>query len=353
MYKFEIFKRTDFSFQDYGFFSKDVKIVYDYLSPQSFTVKVNKIVNCELLDLIRIGDDQKRNIYSGYISNIEILNNKTTLTISPIVNLLDFESIQSTEKKWGKAIFYQIFHDYTRTAPTLYKLPIKFNSAYPYTNWGDFENPYPNQLKSTKAVIIERAKQNNLFLYFYINAIANSIYVNFLKPSADVKIIEADLDNIINKKITVNANTGPNIAIIWQPKEDANDGYLAWIMVKTDRGEFTTDAAARFNVAVPRVVSDVMKSKDEYTYAEIYQKRREMLGAANDSNNNNIKITVMLDDKIIDPLNMQVGQPVKIVSEGKTYNSTYTGYSRGRNTIELTFGTVRTELTKILKRGNS
>lgn len=351
MYKFEIFKRTDFSFQDYGFFSKDVKIVYDYLSPQSFTVKVNKIVNCELLDLIRIGDEGTRNIYSGYISNIEILNNKTTLTIGPIVNLLDCESIQSTEKEWGKAIFYQIFHDYTRTTPTLYRLPIKFNSARPYTNWGDVENPYPDKLKSTKAVIIDRAKQNNLFLYFFINARASSIYVNFLKPSTDVKIIEADLDNIISKKITVNSNTGPNIAIVWQPKEDADGGYLAWIMVKTDRGEFTTDAAARFNVAVPRVVSDVMKSKDEYTYDEIYKKRREMLGAANDSNNNNIKLTVLLNDKIIDPLNMQIGQPVKIVSEGKTYNTTYTGYSRGRTTIELTFGSVRTELTKILKRG--
>lgn len=351
MYKFEIFKRTDFSFQDYGFFSKDVKIVYDYLSPQSFTVKVNKIVNCELLDLIRIGDDQKRNIYSGYISNIEILNNKTTLTISPIVNLLDCESIQSTEKEWGKAIFYQIFHDYTRTSPTLYRLPIKFNSARPYTNWGNVENPYPDQLKSTKAVIIDRAKQNNLFLYFFINARASSVYVNFLKPLTDVKTIEADLDNIINKKITANSNIGPNIAIVWQPKEDANGGYLAWIMVKTDRGEFTTDAAARFNVAVPRVVSEVMQSKNEYTYDEIYKKRREMLGAANDSNNNNIKLTILIDDKIIDPLNMQIGQSVKIVSEGKTYNTTYTGYSRGRSTIELTFGAVRTELTKILKRG--
>lgn len=351
MYKFEIFKRTDFSFQDYGFFSKDVKIVYDYLSPQSFTVKVNKIVNCELLDLIRIGDEGTRNIYSGYISNIEILNNKTTLTISPIVNLLDYDSIQSTAKKWGSAIYFQIYNDYTRPTPTLYRLPIKFNSARPYTNWGDVENPYPDRLKSTKAVIIERAKQNNLFLYFYINAIANSIYISFLKPSADVKLIEADLDNIISKKITVNSNTGPNIAIIWQPQEDADGGYLPWTLAKTDRGEFTTDTVARLNITVPRLVSEVMNSKDEYTPTEIYKKLREMLGAANDSNNNNIKLTVLLADKIIDPLNMQIGQSVKIVSEGKTYNTTYTGYSRGRNTIELTFGAVRTELTKILKRG--
>lgn len=351
MYKFEIFKRTDFSFQDYGFFSKDVKIVYDYLSPQSFTVKVNKIVNCDLLDLIRIGTEKERNVYSGYISNIEIFNNKTTLTISPIVNLLDCESIQSTEKKWGKAIFYQIFHDYTRTTPTLYRLPIKFNSARPYTNWGNVENPYPDRLKSTKAVIIDRAKQNNLFLYFFINARASSVYVNFLKPLTDVKTIEADLDNIINKKITVNSNTGPNIAIMWQPEGDADGGYVFWRLVKTDRGEFTTDKAAHLNIEVPRVISEVMNSPDEYTYTEVYQKLREMLGAANDSNNNNIKLTVLLDDKIIDPLNMQIGQPVKIVSDGKTYNTTYTGYSRGRNTIELTFGAVRTELTKLLKRG--
>ena len=99
------------------------------------------------------------------------------------------------------------------------------------------------------------------------------------------------------------------------------------------------------------MTSEVMNSKDEYTPTEIYKKLREMLGAANDSNNNNIKLTVLIDDKIIDPLNMQIGQPVKIVSEGKTYNTTYTGYSRGRNIIELTFGSVRTELTKILKRG--
>ena len=124
-------------------------------------------------------------------------------------------------------------------------------------------------------------------MYFYINAIANSIYISFLKPSADVKLIEADLDNIINKKITVNSNTGPNIAIIWQPQEDADGGYLPWTLAKTDRGEFTTDYAAHLNVAVPRVTSEVMNSPDEYTYEEVYQKLREMLGAANDSNNNN------------------------------------------------------------------
>jgi hypothetical protein len=66
--------------------------------------------------------------------------------------------------------------------------------------------------------------------------------------------------------------------------------------------------------------------------------------------NNIISITTLMDDKRIMPARLKLGQKVRVIHEGTAYDSIYSGRSI-KGTIQLTFGSVRIELTKILKGG--
>jgi hypothetical protein len=57
-----------------------------------------------------------------------------------------------------------------------------------------------------------------------------------------------------------------------------------------------------------------------------------------------------MDDKRIMPARLKLGQKVRVIHEGTAYDSIYSGRAI-KGTIQLTFGSVRIELTKILKGG--
>lgn len=58
---------------------------------------------------------------------------------------------------------------------------------------------------------------------------------------------------------------------------------------------------------------------------------------------------VIDEDELVKPDEMPFGQIVNVISDGNSYQSILTGRERGKNT-KLIFGTVRLELTKILRR---
>lgn len=62
-----------------------------------------------------------------------------------------------------------------------------------------------------------------------------------------------------------------------------------------------------------------------------------------------------LEEKVaqmVQPERMEFGQEVEIISNGVAYRSILTGRERGKNT-KLVFGTVRLDLTKILRRSGN
>ena len=70
---------------------------------------------------------------------------------------------------------------------------------------------------------------------------------------------------------------------------------------------------------------------------------------ANLSYSNLIELTMMNGDALVKPEELEFGQVADIISDGQSYRSILTGRERGRNT-KLVFGTVRLDLTKILRR---
>jgi len=66
--------------------------------------------------------------------------------------------------------------------------------------------------------------------------------------------------------------------------------------------------------------------------------------------NNLIEIELAVDDEMISPRTLELGQLVNVIHDGMITASILTGYEI-KKTIKLVFGTVRLDLTKILNRG--
>ena len=62
-----------------------------------------------------------------------------------------------------------------------------------------------------------------------------------------------------------------------------------------------------------------------------------------------IELTVTKNDTLVKPYALDIGQVVNIISKGNVYTSILTGKAISDRT-QLTFGTIRLDLTKIIKR---
>lgn len=66
--------------------------------------------------------------------------------------------------------------------------------------------------------------------------------------------------------------------------------------------------------------------------------------------NNLIEIKCLCDDALILPMNLDIGSVVTVIHEGNAYTSIMTGYQLKDNIINLVFGSIRADLTKLLRR---
>lgn len=66
--------------------------------------------------------------------------------------------------------------------------------------------------------------------------------------------------------------------------------------------------------------------------------------------NNLIEITCLYDDELIQPNGLKIGSVVSVIHEERAYTSIMTGYNLSDNVITLIFGSIRADLTKLIRR---
>lgn len=66
--------------------------------------------------------------------------------------------------------------------------------------------------------------------------------------------------------------------------------------------------------------------------------------------NNLIEIKCLCDDALIRPMDLDIGSVVTVIHEGNAYTSIITGYELEDNVINLIFGSIRADLTKLIRR---
>ncbi len=340
MYRVELFDLSKGKFRDACMVSDAQTIPFDYIAPESFQLVCPKI-KADILDAVRISSDDKK-IFEGYISAVEHDDRKTVLSISPFLKLLDVASVQNASTElFDKQIYKQLYYDFMQRIPSLYPLPLVYKSGY--GAWGDTKALYNTKLESDMKCIISAAEVYGKFMHFEIT---DDLKIGFSFLSVLEKIkIEADLGNVISKEINIDSDTGFNIAMIWYPINDINYHHRnAYILPD---GSISYDIKDNTKVVNPRVTAKTVE-KDFETNEEAENELLAMLKPEN--KNNEIILRVRKTDKIIDAVNMKIGQPADIISEGITYDSILTGKNYSGDIIELIFGGVRHELTKKLQR---
>jgi phage protein D len=128
--------------------------------------------------------------------------------------------------------------------------------------------------------------------------------------------------------------------------------------LKAERDEITsgkeTDSQKIEEFDVDQIMDEAAEEIGEWE--EEFDVDRIMDEAAEELENSKTSFSdelskLMNDDEMIDPADLIIGQLVSVKYQGVNYDSILTGYERN-STTKLIFGTIRIELSKIIKGGN-
>lgn len=355
MYNVELFNMFTNSFVDHFLIGEETAFGLDYIAPKAIEVKAPADINIELKNTCRVLDMDRDNmlVYNGYVQAFQRDMNETSITLAPLMMLLNETSMQNVadelnNQNWAYQIERQIYWDFMQSTPSLYRVPWVYASAYPIGNWGNNKKVgYGAELKSDMDCIIARAKTSGLYmrwgLYNSGTYLGRPSFGFWKKYSAFT--IEADLDNVIDRKISETIKEGYNIAIVWYPIGSGNYQHTDAVLIDGEIVKDYPDASHKNDISDPRIIEKVIDHQP--TADEANTLFASMLQAGSD--NLDIELTFKLKDRLIDPYWSQ-GRPANIITSKKTYKTVCTGYSRKGELLTLRFGTVRQDLTQILNR---
>lgn len=352
MYNVELFNMFTNSFVDHFLIGQDVAFGVDYISPKTIEVTAPAGINIELKNTVRVRDmDRNTTVFLGFVQGFRRDEKATEVTLAPIVMLLNEISMQNVfddinDKNWAYQIYNQIYNDFSRSTPTIYKIPWVYANAYPISNWGNEKKVgYGAELKNDMDCVISRAKAKGLYMRFGLYTSG----VNLGRPSfgfykfTNSFTVEADLDNVIDRKITETTKEGYDTALLWTPVDNLGN-YVSWsACIINGQVEYGYDE--RMTIENPRLIQKVLNA--DVTAEEREKQFLSMLQVGSD--NVEIELTFKQGDRLIASY-WNEGKPATIITKQKTYNTYCTGYSRKGDLLTLKFGTVRQDLTDILNR---
>lgn len=157
-------------------------------------------------------------------------------------------------------------------------------------------------------------------------------------------LIETSLPNILKRSISIKKTTNTlNKLIVYNTANytQTRSYYLH------SNGKFDTKDIDRL-IPVSFETTAVTVNEGSTFAKEADSAAAEAFGQV--SYNNLIELELSVDDKMIVPRTLELGQLVNVIHDGRITASILTGFEIDK-TITLIFGTVRLDLTKILKRG--
>ena len=232
MYRVEVFDMYAKASKGVFFVDDSVQLEYDYISPKVFSLKAPKDFDADLRNTLEIYHDSSpmARVNTCYVKDVERTDDATILTVAPLIMLLNEKSVQNVQSNtWGLQLWWQIHYDFIQATPSLYSVPWHYWSALPYTNWAGVQKPYGATLLNDMDCIIEARKTVGKYMTFAIGTLSSNLghpYFGFLTGGSTPKVIEADLDNIIDKKISETTQGGYNIAMLWYPSAEGSTHYI-------------------------------------------------------------------------------------------------------------------------------
>lgn len=302
-------------------------------------------------DYIRISRDGEE--YAGVITEITYSKDLQTISYKPLMELLNTDvlfdvDLQQTGTLEGFIAdrITEMFIENEDQAQNITGLSVVALTQTP--DWYFHITPkdsggHYNIVNLINSVIIPAMQKYGVLVKPVLDIQNRSIRIEIGRVPAGTFIIESDLPNVIDKQITIKSvSTDVNKLVIYDAAdyETKRVYYLHPDLSYDTRDE---DRITPVNCEITSLQVEEGKSFESAAISEAYNK------FANLAYSNLIEITVMKGDALIHPEEMQFGQVVKIISGGVEYSSILTGREIGQN-IKLIFGTVRLDLTKILRR---
>lgn len=323
----------------------------DYLSSDENSITVFPMPGIAKEDYIRISRDGEE--YAGVITEITYSKDLQTISYKPLMELLNTDvlfdvDLQQTGTLEGFIAdrITEMFIENEDQAQNITGLSVVALTQTP--DWYFHITPkdsggHYNIVNLINSVIIPAMQKYGVLVKPVLDIQNRSIRIEIGRVPAGTFIIESDLPNVIDKQITIKSvSTDVNKLVIYDAAdyETKRVYYLHPDLSYDTRDE---DRITPVNCEITSLQVEEGKSFESAAISEAYNK------FANLAYSNLIEITVMKGDALIHPEEMQFGQVVKIISGGVEYSSILTGREIGQN-IKLIFGTVRLDLTKILRR---
>lgn len=323
----------------------------DYLSSDENSIAVFPMPGIAKEDYIRISRDGEE--YTGVITEITYSKDLQTISYKPLMELLNTDvlfdvDLQQTGTLEGFIAdrITEMFIENEDQAQNITGLSVVALTQTP--DWYFHITPkdsggHYNIVNLINSVIIPAMQKYGVLVKPVLDIQNRSIRIEIGRVPAGTFIIESDLPNVIDKQITIKSvSTDVNKLVIYDAAdyETKRVYYLHPDLSYDTRDE---NRITPVNCEITSLQVEEGKSFESAAISEAYNK------FANLAYSNLIEITVMKGDALIHPEEMQFGQVVKIISGGVEYSSILTGREIGQN-IKLIFGTVRLDLTKILRR---
>ena len=267
-----------------------------------------------------------------------------TLSLRPLQALFDVEVFTSPIPDAAAWLLDQIQQQFVSNADTLQNRPVQISSTvrttYPLTVGTD-------ETINLIDIMAQALTTYGIYLDAYLDMRSMQIVVQIVPPAAAITL-EADLDNVLEKSITLGDSYGSaNKMIIRKAVTDSETQETTYpsqtsFYLHPDGTVDTTD-----DNRITPVFWKLANLGDSETWDQdaLDQAVQELTPEQYD---NEIELTYRAGDSLVQPESIQIGTPATIYTGGLAYSSILTGITLGVGTVKLTFGAVRVALTKQL-----
>lgn len=331
----------------------DVSYAIDYLSPVENTIMVQFDSRIANRDYIHIVNDDRD--FFGVIFGIDTADMPPgwiQVRYKPFTSLFDAPIMFDTNLQGSGTALETVIANFIRdywmsNSDAVQNIPgLSVSTISSTTSWGfnlksDVEGLHRCIINFQSAIIIRAMSKYRVGLYVKPDFQEKTINVEVGVLNSDTFYIESELPNVFVQNIVIQENVFDiNKLVVYS---QANMTSTITYYLHPDGTYNTTNS----NRVTPVLFNTVSVSVDNTTFADAAASAAaEAFGSGN--YNNLIELTMLNDDALIDPNSLQIGQLVSIISNGVSYPSILTGFEIG-NVTKLIFGTVRIDLTKVLK----
>lgn len=338
---------------------QEIEYKEDYLSADENSITVFPVAGVRKQDYIRISRDGTE--YEGIITGITYGTDrsKSLLTISykPFMEMLSTSYLFDVDKQrqgsfeeFIAGAITELFIENTDEKQNVRGLAVKTISStydwYLHITPADKGGHY-NIVNLLDSVVIPALQKYSIQVKARLDVQKKEIVMEIGKAGKGVFVIEADLPNIIKKNVAVRqVDADVNKLVLY----DSRSGYADRITyyLHSDLGYDTKDVD-RITPVVCAMRALSPEEGKSFVAAAQEEAANVFAGLAY---SNLIELTMSRGDALVHPEEMEFGQIVRVISNGVSYTSILTGREMGK-TVKLIFGTVRLDLTKILRRDGS